>query len=75
METTEPIVFDVWDGTVGAFPQLDEDGWYVINTCGELAAVAKAVNAGTAPKGMNYKYRLAANLDLNNHTWTPIRGG
>lgn len=75
METTEPIVFDVWDGTVGAFPQLDEDGWYVINTCGELAAVAKAVNAGTAPKGMNYKYRLAANLDLNNHTWTPIGGG
>lgn len=67
--------FDVWDGTVGAFPQLDEDGWYVINTCGELAAVAKAVNAGTAPKGMNYKYRLAANLDLNNHTWTPIGGG
>lgn len=50
------------------------DGWYVINTCGELAAVAKAVNAGTAPKGMNYKYRLAANLDLNNHTWTPIGG-
>lgn len=29
METTEPIVFDVWDGTVGAFPQLDEDGWMV----------------------------------------------
>lgn len=75
METTEPIVFDVWDGTVGTFPQLDEDGWYVINTCGELAAVAQYVNNGKAPKGMNYKYRLAANLDLNNHTWTPIGGG
>lgn len=67
--------FDVWDGTVGTFPQLDEDGWYVINTCGELAAVAQDVNNGKAPKGMNYKYRLAANLDLNNHTWTPIGGG
>lgn len=72
LANTSSLTFNVWDGTIGSFPQLDEDGWYVINNCGELAAVAKAVNSGGVTTGSSVKFRLASNLDLNNINWTPI---
>ena len=69
-------VFDVWDGSVAdGFGGGDGfvDSPYLINTCAELAYLAKRLSSGNdvlSAEGVYFK--LCANLDLNNINWLPI---
>ncbi len=60
---------EVWDGKPGVLPELI-DNTYTITTASQLAAVAKAVNDGNKMSGITVK--LAHDIDLDNHNWTPI---
>lgn len=51
-------------------PQKNADGQYVINDAAELAGLAKMVNKGNSLAGETII--LAADIDLNNRSWTPI---
>lgn len=63
---------DLWDGKVGQLADV-VDGVITISTARELAAFAKAVNAGNKFKGITIV--LANNINLNNIEWTPIGQG
>lgn len=62
---------NAWNGTEMTFPEQEQDGFYKISTGAELAWFADRVNSGsTAIKG-----RLAGDVDLGKHAWTPIGNG
>lgn len=62
-----------WDGNVSSgfkFGDGTESNPYLISTGDELAYLAGQVNAGTTYQG-NY-FQIAADIDINGKTWTPI---
>lgn len=59
----------LWFGNIRQ-PQKNADGQYVINDAAELAGLAKMVNNGNSLAGETAI--LAADIDLNNRSWTPI---
>ena len=62
---------NAWNGTEMTSPEQEQDGFYKISTGAELAWFADRVNSGsTAIKG-----RLAGDVDLGKHAWTPIGNG
>ena len=67
------LAADTWDGTVGIVP-APVNNVITITTGAQLAAVATQVNAGTADANtFNGKtIRLANDVNLNGHDWTPI---
>jgi len=60
---------DTWNGTVGTVP-AEVNGVITITTGAQLAAFRDAVNSGN--NYANYTIRLGDDINLANHTWTPI---
>ncbi|WP_352402360.1 hypothetical protein [Synergistes jonesii] len=60
---------DTWNGTVGTVPQPVGD-IITITTGAQLAALAADVNSGNTYK--DNTIRLGDDINLNNHSWTPI---
>ena len=69
---TPDIVIELWDGT--AMTAVTEDnGVYSVSKASELAWIADQVNnKGNEFSGKTVK--LTADINLNNHSWTPIGG-
>ncbi|NMP38095.1 MAG: hypothetical protein GX051_08275 [Clostridiales bacterium] len=65
----------VWDGTVAGnyynSGSGTSDSPWIITTPQQLAKLAQVVNNGTLDTSGKY-FRLGADLDLNNVSWTPI---
>ncbi len=61
---------DVWDGTVGDAPEV-EDGVATVTTAEELAGIVNALNSGDGTY-KNATIKLDADLDLAGKEWTPI---
>lgn len=61
-----------WDGTssTGWTGAGTADNPYIIDDASELAGLASQVNSGTSYSGQYFK--LAVNLDISGHEWTPI---
>ena len=69
-ETTLPAISN-WDGKAMDASWYDEaEVYFEISTASELAGLTSLVNNGTTFAGKTIE--LGANLDLNNHEWTPI---
>lgn len=69
-ETTLPAISN-WDGkTMNASWYDEAKVSFEISTASELAGLTSLVNNGTTFAGKTIV--LGANLDLNNHEWTPI---
>lgn len=69
----ETQALNTWDGNVSSgfkFGDGTESNPYLISTGDELAYLAGQVNAGTTYQG-NY-FQIAADIDINGKTWTPI---
>ena len=64
---------NVWDG-IAASTKFEGHGIpqspYLIKTAGDLKLLANEVNAGNSQE--NYYFKMAANIDLNGKSWTPI---
>ena len=62
-----------WDGTdvdISWYVGHESDTEFSISTAAQLAGLAKLVNDGNNFSGKTIK--LAKDIDLNNHVWTPI---
>jgi len=74
--TTTDSEVDIWDGVSVATSFAGGNGTESdpirIETAAQLKLLADKVNAGTTYKGIYFK--LVSNINLNNHSWTPIGG-
>ena len=72
-EAVTAVIVDTWNGKIAsAFGggKGTESDPYLIQSCAQLAYLAKKVNAGSNYAGKYF--RLEADLDLKNRLWTPI---
>ncbi|HBC20858.1 MAG TPA: hypothetical protein DC009_01915 [Porphyromonadaceae bacterium] len=75
---TDAEEMDVWDGTSVATGLTEgtgtEEDPYIIRTAAQLQYIAQRVNSGAGenPSFYNKFFRLANDIDLGGHEWTPI---
>ncbi len=75
---TDVEEMDVWDGTSVATGLTEgtgtEEDPYIISTAAQLQYIAQRVNSGAGenPSFYNKFFRLANDIDLGGHEWTPI---
>ncbi len=75
---TPAEVYSIWDGETLTQPIVENNAegepTYIIDEASDLAWLAQAVN-GTLTRSATiseYDFKLAADIDLGNHPWTPI---
>ena len=59
-----------WDGVTTSYEPAQEEDWYIIRSGYHLAWFAKQINDGT----LSLKAKLANDICLCGHNWTPIGG-